>query len=188
MAYKPLGMDKIELIKDYHKKGFSIKRISRLTGVSRNTVKKYLRIGQKSRSENTRDCLLESCFPQIVRELGRVGVTRYLLWEEYKKDHPRGFSYSRFCRKLATYRNKESVTLRLEHKAAQVLSVDYAGKKIDWVDNRTGEVKRAEVLVCTMPYSALYICCSGGVSKAGRFCRNQSGFVGNRWASFGNPK
>lgn len=33
----------------------------------------------------------------IHRELRRKGVTRSLLWEEYRADHPEGYSYSRFC-------------------------------------------------------------------------------------------
>lgn len=31
------------------------------------------------------------------RELRRPGVTLLLLWEEYRAQHPNGFSYSWFC-------------------------------------------------------------------------------------------
>ena len=154
MAYKPLRMDKIELIKEYYSKGYSKQRISRLLGISRNTVKKYLNAGLSNDEQiSKRDETLQGLLPKIICELGRIGVTRYLLWEEYKSEVPDGFSYSRFCRKLAAYRRKQDVTLRLDHKAAQVMSVDFAGKKIPWVDNK-GKIQYAEVLVCTMPYSA----------------------------------
>ena len=34
------------------------------------------------------------------RELTRKGVTLYLLWEEYLREHPDGYSSSRFCELL----------------------------------------------------------------------------------------
>ncbi len=43
MAYKPTRMDSIKRIIDLHVQGYSIKRIGRTIGVSKNTVKKYLR-------------------------------------------------------------------------------------------------------------------------------------------------
>lgn len=42
MAYKPLRMDKIKRIYELHRKGVPKKKIARLVGVSKNTVKKYL--------------------------------------------------------------------------------------------------------------------------------------------------
>lgn len=43
MAYKPLRMDQVELIIKYHNEGVSKIKIARLLGISRNTVKKYIR-------------------------------------------------------------------------------------------------------------------------------------------------
>src|SRR3982751_5934202 len=34
---------------------------------------------------------------EVERELRRRGVTRALLWQEYRARHPDGFGYSRFC-------------------------------------------------------------------------------------------
>jgi len=153
MAYKPLRMDLIELIQEYYKKGYPIKKIARLLGVSKNTVKKYKSSSHRVAESAKRDKELELQLAKIVEELGKVGVTRYLLWEEYIKEHPEGFSYSRFCRKLSNYRSIQDVTIRLDHKAAHTLSVDFTGKKIPWTDIK-GQIQYAEVLVCTMPYSA----------------------------------
>lgn len=168
MAYRPLRMDKIKLIEDYHRKGVPKKKIARLVGVSRNTVKKYLRrrealtpndenVKERDQAKGQiceREVHFERLLPEFISELGRVGVTRYLLWEEYKQSHPQGFSYSRFCRKISAYKTMQDVTIRSDHKAAYRLSVDFAGKKIQWIEKRSGEHKYAEVLVCTMPYSA----------------------------------
>lgn len=181
MAYKPLRMDKRELIIEYRKCHYPIRKIARLLGISKNTVKKYLRndivgdddipiesseeVGESKLEEISakdirRDQQLQLLLPDYLQELKRVGVTRYLLWEEYKESHSEGFSYSRFCRKIKGYRKQLSVTIKLEHKAAHRLSVDYTGKKIPWVDPLTAEVLYAEVLVCTMPYSAYTFACA----------------------------
>jgi len=154
MAYKPLRMDQVELIIKYHKEGISKTKIAKLLGVSRNTVKKYIRRQNKEHPTMcVKDKVLFGRFAQMTKELCKVGVTRHLLWQEYIDEVSDGFSYSRFCRKLAAYRRRQDVTLRIEHKAAHTLSVDFAGKKIPWTDPK-GKVRYAEVLVCTMPYSA----------------------------------
>ena len=177
MAFKPLRMDKRELIIKYQSQGKAIKQIARLLGISKNTVKVYIRQFKsydsidnedeslkhdepyrpsKSEADNDirRDKELQVLLPQYYKELPKVGVTRQLLWEEYKTLHPAGFSYSRFCRKLKIYRRQQEVTIRMEHEAAYRLSVDYTGKKIPYIDASTGEEKYAEVLVCTLPHSA----------------------------------
>lgn len=154
MAYKPLRMEKIKLIKDYYSQGYSKSKISRIMGLSRNTVKKYLSTSVETiKDDSVRDKILKSLFPKLMSELGRVGVTRWILWEEYIGLYPDGFSYSRFCRKLAAYKKQQDVTLRIEHRAGEVMSVDFAGKKMPWVD-KSGTIHYAEVLVCSFPYSA----------------------------------
>ena len=188
MAFKPLRMDKRELIVKYSKQGKAIKQIARLLGVSKNTVKAYIRKlpaqnesnsheqsnhqeqelpTQESDADNDlrRDKELHCLLPQYYKELSKVGVTRQLLWSEYKESYPDGYSYSRFCRKMKFYRMQQQVTIRLEHQAAYRLSVDYTGKKMAYVDTATGEEKYAEVLVCTMPHSAYTFACAVASQK-----------------------
>lgn len=174
MAYKPTRMDTIQRIIELYTEGFSIKRIGRTTGISKNTVKKYLRrynlekeglskdcqdkssenlLGIKHQQEIERDNRLQEQLPRLVKELKRDGVTRHLLWEEYKASDPEGYSYSRFCKKVNSFKAQQDVTLRLEHKNGYALSVDFAGKKLFWIDKDTGEVHYCEILVCTLPAS-----------------------------------
>ena len=194
MAFKPLRMDKRELIIEYTNQQFAIKKIARILGLSKNTVKKYIRdpknqdkiqvtqfitedlkdsITKEAVADHDmhRDNKLQLLLPDYLKELSRVGVTRYLLWEEYISENPDGFSYSRFCRKIKEYKKQLSVTLKLEHKAAYRLSVDYSGKKIEWVDAKTGEINRAEVLVCTMPYSGYTFACAVASQKQEDFIK-----------------
>ena len=35
---------------------------------------------------------------ELHRELKKKGVTLYLLWEEYRANHPEGYGYTQFCR------------------------------------------------------------------------------------------
>jgi len=174
MAYKPTRMDTIKRIIELHDSGYSIKRIGRTIGVSKNTVKKYLRryeldkvdvsasfqnelpkflLGIKHQQEIERENRLQDKLTSIVKDLKRVGVTRHLLWEEYKAEDPDGFSYSRFCKKIKSFKAKQDVTLRLDHKNGYALTVDFAGKKLYWIDKHTGEVHYCEILVCTLPAS-----------------------------------
>ena len=167
-------METIKRIISLHTEGYSIKRIGRTIGVSKNTVKKYLRryeldkenigepnqnelsgvmLGIKHQQEIDRDNRLKEQLCTIVKELKRVGVTRQLLWEEYKIKDQDGYSYSRFCKKIKTFKAQQDVTLGLDHKNGYALTVDYAGKKLFWIDKHTGEVHYCEVLVCTLPAS-----------------------------------
>ena len=50
---------------------------------------------------------LQTRLPAIVRELGRVGVTRWLLWEEYRREHPEGYGYPQFCQPLRAFRHHQ---------------------------------------------------------------------------------
>lgn len=187
MAYKSLRMDLIDRISELHLKGLPKKRIARLLGVSKNTVKKYLHLAgdaeqylllssdckqQQVYGEDNvqnRESVLKALLPQINRELARPGVTRQLLWEEYKEKHPNGFSYGRFCDRIRAYRTVQSATLKLQHEPGQHMMVDFAGKKVHWVDRHTGEQVPSEVLVCTLPYSGYMFACAVASQKQDDF-------------------
>jgi len=199
MAYKSLRMDLIDKIRELHSKRVPKKRIARILGLSKNTVKKYLRkadsidrcaekgVDAKRRSlypatqDADREEVLKSLVPHINRELSRPGVTRQLLWEEYKQKHPDGFSYGRFCDRIRAYRQVQSATIRLQHRPGYHMMVDFTGKRIHWIDKRTAEQVACEVLVCVLPYSGYTFACAvpsqkqedfvWGINQALRFIR-----------------
>jgi transposase len=166
-------MDKIKRIMELQKEGCSIKQIARTLRMSKNTVKKYLRrcqsldldleadhiilseglYGEADAAALARENRFDAMLPRLAKELKRVGVTRHLLWEEYMTTDPEGYSYSRFCARLKAHRMTQDITLRMEHKNGYALTVDYAGKKLSYVDLSTGQVHYCEVLVCTLPAS-----------------------------------
>jgi transposase len=89
-------------------------------------------------------------FAEIVRELTRPGVTRKLLWQEYKAHHPEGLQYSAFCDHLRAFRAQTSPVMRFEHRAGEKCFVDYAGQTIDLVDRHTGEMREAQIFVAVL--------------------------------------
>jgi transposase len=80
-------------------------------------------------------------FGSIRHELQRHRhLTLQLVWEEYREDHPDGYSYSRFCELYREWVRKLDVVLRHEYRAGEKLFVDYAGDRIPIYDRQTGEV------------------------------------------------
>lgn len=83
--------------------------------------------------------VLFSYFPTVEKELKRVGVARHLLWKEYKQLHPDGISYARFCAHFLDWRQRQEVSMHLEHKAGDKVFVDFIGKKVEAVANQKVE-------------------------------------------------
>jgi transposase len=94
-------------------------------------------------------------FEYFARELTRVGVTRQLLWEEYRRGEPDGYGYSQFCWHLQNWEKSQELSMHLEHKAGDKLFVDFAGKKLAITDRTTGMVRPVEVFVATLGASNL---------------------------------
>lgn len=178
MAGKPKPMSQIKQLLQLYQQGKSIKSITRSTGLSRNTVKVYL---GKLRALNTDisillaldDPVLESRFhvgspaykdPRydqlkarfdgLVKELSTgVGITRQLLWEEYCQEVSPAYGYSQFCFHLSQYMLARRPSMVVPHKPGDQLYMDFAGKKMSYVDPATGEVICCEVFVACLPYS-----------------------------------
>jgi transposase len=92
-------------------------------------------------------------FPYVVKELKRTGVTRQLLWEEYRLGEEEPYSYSQFCFHYQTYSHSRQSTAPLEHKAGDKLYVDFTGKLLHVIDPQSGEVVPVQVFVAVLPAS-----------------------------------
>lgn len=89
----------------------------------------------------------EECYKQLknrldyyTSELLRVGVTCQLLWEGYKEDYPDGYGRSQFYYHLSQYIKASKPSKVLHHQAGENLFVDFAGKKLSYIDPATGEL------------------------------------------------
>ena len=87
---------------------------------------------------------------KVDRELRRPGVTRALLWEEYRAGHPGGFGYTWFCTHYDAWKGRVRPTMRQTHVGGEKVFVDFAGDTIDVIDPGTGEARAAKLFVAAM--------------------------------------
>ena len=92
-------------------------------------------------------------FAYLHEELRRRGVTRLLLWEEYKAAHPDGWQYSVFCDQYRRWLATQELVLRQEHAPGDKLFVDYAGQTVPITDRHTGATREAQIFVAVLGYS-----------------------------------
>lgn len=150
----------------------SNRQISESTGVSRPVVANYIagyrltglsyeefstisdteaveRIRAAKPVTDTRNSAAIAFFPYMLKELSRVGVTRELLWNEYRAKHPDGYEYSQFCNLFKIWHGAESeVTLAMDHKAGDRMYVDFTGAKMKYWER--GVVLEAELFVAIL--------------------------------------
>lgn len=106
-----------------------------------------------SLQENIRYQSLIKQMPYFQSELKKTGVTRRLLWEEYLSKEPEGYGYSQFCEHLSKYVKRNDLTMVMQHRYGDCMEVDFAGKKLSYLDFKTGEAIQVPVLVCVLPAS-----------------------------------
>ncbi len=75
------------------------------------------------------------------------------MWGEYKQQHADGYSYAHFCRYLRDWISSRGATMHFEHSPGDKLYIDFAGKKLHWVDRQSGEIHDVEVYVALLGYS-----------------------------------
>jgi transposase len=97
------------------------------------------------------DAVVLPDFAHVQRELARPGMTRMLLWQEYKAEHPDGLQYTAFCIHYRKWleRTAEPV-MRFEHRAGDKCFVDYAGQTAEVIDRTSGEIRQAQVFVAVL--------------------------------------
>jgi len=93
-------------------------------------------------------------FAHIHAELKRAGVTRLLLWQEYKAEKPDGWQYSVFCDQYRRWLATQDVVLRQNHIPGDKMFVDYAGQTAAVIDPATGEERQAQVFVAVLGASS----------------------------------
>lgn len=181
MSNQPISMNKIRQVLRCYVSGNGTRSIANMLGLSRNTVKKYLHVYQKSgysieeilsmddsslytlfqeapkQSEepSKRYKELQFLLPDYAKRLKKKGVTRGQLYSDYISIHPDGYGRSRFCAYLRAYISLSHPVAHLEHKAGDKMFIDYAGDKLSIIDVETGEIIPVEIFVAILPCSQL---------------------------------
>lgn len=179
MANKKTDMSKLRQMLRLYAQGESKLKISSLTGVSRNTLKKYLKIyselqlsllliEQKSDQELDHlfgeNLIVEPCdrykalephFPKMEKELKKRGMTRQILWERYIADHPDGYKVSQYKHHYQQWLKRSKPVMHIEHIAGDKMYIDFAGEKLHLVNKETGEITNVEVFISVLGASQL---------------------------------
>jgi transposase len=170
-------MRKISEVLRLEAAGLSVRQIATSTGSARATVHDYLvrshagGLSWPLPAELDDQALEALLFPtvtpemasrrpvpdwdQVRRELLRPHVTRRLLWLEWKKDHPQGWSYTQYCEHYREWLGTKDVVMRLNFGPGERMFVDYAGDTVAVGDPATGEARPAQVFVATLGCSGL---------------------------------
>lgn len=156
-----------------HESGKSKRFIAEYLGISRNTVTKYLdfynvcgrsykeisgmsdkqiedMFGSQEHQMPEKLKILEDLFPVIDQKLKRPGMTKHKVWEQYKVDHPDGYSSTQFCHYYNLWRKSRSVTMHMTHKAGDKMFIDFTGRKLSIVDKQSGEKTPVEVFAAIL--------------------------------------
>lgn len=94
--------------------------------------------------------------PYYVEQLKIPHVTRFLLWEEYIRKHPDGYSKSQFffhLKQNLVVEKSPVAVLTNRYDPGKELFVDFAGDTLHYVDTTTGEIIETQVFVATLPYT-----------------------------------
>jgi len=163
-----------EILRLAHELGYSLRQIGKSVRLGRTSVWEYLTRAEAAgvryediadKSEAEIEALLfkrpelPASRPQpnwatVAADLRKPAVTLQLLWQEYRDQHPDGYSYSQFRR---LYREHLNVTpeprMRRTLTPAEMCEVDYAGMTMP-VATADGE-RQVSIFVGTLPFSTI---------------------------------
>jgi len=152
--------------------GLSDRLIGQSVGLARSTVQDYVIRAQQvgvswplppelddvqledllfcHRDQSVTRLAHEPDWVQIDQELRRKGVTRQLLWEEYRQKHPDGWQYATFNDNYRKWKGTQGLTMRQTHRAGEKLFVDYAGLTLPITHSSSGISHPGQVFVATL--------------------------------------
>ena len=159
-----------------YRNALTTRQIETITKVSKSSVANYLQIyiDLKSSLEEVlalNDSDLEALFfpesrstkeatntekvkhpdwNEVRQELSKKGMTRQLLWEEHKEKNPNLYSYSQFNRYYKKFLSTVNPSMRQVHYAGDKLFIDYSGLTMPIVNQKTGELTKAQIFVSVL--------------------------------------
>src|SRR2546425_4918070 len=155
MSQKPVTMEQLKQILQLKNDGVAIREIARRTGISRNVIKKYLsrleappgeeqeKFSNKQLADTAYDNevlsfatgrleALMKHFLYAEKEIHKTGVTRQLLWLEYKEQLSNGYNYSQYCYHFKIFLKHTDLSMHLEYEVGDMIMMDFAGKKLHY--------------------------------------------------------
>ncbi len=185
MAQKTIDMNVAKQVQQLKNEGIAIKEIARRVGVTRKTVKKYLRkmeVLPPPTETNHAIAVSDTALAVIIynndtapvpgkriedllkhfdyakKEQHKTGVNKQILWIEYAEVYPLGYKYSQYCNLFRKYLKNTEPAFHWDYQPGEFTQIDFAGKKLSYVDKQTGEVISCQVFVAILPFSGLIFC------------------------------
>lgn len=166
-----------EVLRLRYELGLKQRQIARSCGIGQATVADYLQRAEAAgigwplpegcddvqlekavfgtRPQQAPDSRPQPDFREIREQLQRHRhLTLQLLWEEYRQKNADGYRYSYFCELYESWRRKQELVLRQEHKAGEKMFVDWAGVTIPLHHRGTGQVGQAPLFVSVLGASS----------------------------------
>lgn len=177
MANKPTEMSKVRQIIKLHFKGIGKKRIAERIGVSKRTAKHYIDFFRTLKityqeTEKLSDLELNNLFhpaqhkppcskleelyayfPTVEKQLRKTGATLLDQHRQYLQKYPQGYKRTQFFTYYTAWSKKVSPSMVIAHKEGDKMYIDFAGAKLPYVDEHTGEIKQADVFVGILGWS-----------------------------------
>jgi len=174
MPAKRLSMRKItEILRLRYEVGLSYREIQRALNIGYGSVVEYLDRADKagvqwpipatmdertlgrllfpSKTGGGHSAFIDLDYTYIQKELTLPHVTKQLLWQEYRQQHPdNGYSYAQFCARYKDWLSRQQRSMRQQHKAGEKLFIDYCGPTIPIINPDTGEIRSAQVFVAVL--------------------------------------
>lgn len=175
-----VSMSKIkEVLRLKYRNQLSNRQIQTMTGVSRNSVANYIKsyieldssldevlllsdadlaqlfISKRPIKAKKTPDIIHPDWNEVHEELKRKGMTRKLLWEEYKGKQPSLYSYSQFNRYYKKFIKTVNPSMRQIHYSGDKLFIDYSGVTMLITNQVTGETSKAQIFVTVLGASGL---------------------------------
>ncbi|HMF73128.1 MAG TPA: IS21 family transposase [Flavitalea sp.] len=201
-------MNMIRSVLEMHQQQKAIKEIARVLGLSRNTVRKYIReyfgaldegtipdiaLGsnkqiadvvftkEQSQYNSDRHITLIEHFNKERKHLFKRRGNKLIIWEEYRDANLDSYSYSQYCLLLRQYVKKADISMVLHYDPAEVIEIDFAGDGLSYVARDTGEIIKCQVFIAVMPFSGMVFCIAvhNQQTAAVIYCINEMlGYIG----------
>lgn len=179
MSSLPKSMNIIKQVLTGRKNGKSIRELADMFSLSPTTVQRYCTMAKEDplgvdvllklddpelnhrfNGGNPAYCDarfedFRSRLPHFEQQLRHKHMTVTLLWEEYRRDKPDGYSLTQFRYHLRQniVAVKPSTVLKMMHQPGARLYIDFAGDKLSYVDMETGENVEVEMFAAVLPFS-----------------------------------
>lgn len=119
-------------------------------GVDETTLENWFYPARESPSQ-----FVDPDWFHVHQELKRKGVTLQLLWSEHVAIHAeKARRYTTYCGHYRSWRERQKRCMRQHHRAGEKLFIDYCGPTVEVIDQRTGEIRQAQIFVAVMGASS----------------------------------